>query len=141
MKINRAELLRHYRRDPRATRYWAVGTGTVAAAAIAARAPIDTGAMRSSIRYRRVTDAKGPVVRIEARPKYALYQEVGTGIYGPARRYITPKRARALSWVRNGKRHYAAKVRGVRPQRYFREGLHRTFGRSTVRYYGASRPR
>ncbi len=109
-------------------------------AAIQSAAPRQTGFLKMSMRTRTYPGARGPTVRYEALPDYALYQEVGTGIYGPRGRYITPKRAKMLSWINtNGDRLFAKKVRGVKPQRYFRKGLNATFGRRNVRYYGAAK--
>jgi hypothetical protein len=42
-----------------------------------------------------------------------------------------------LSWVdRSGDRVFAKRVRGVRPQHYFKRALEYLFGQQNVRYYG-----
>lgn len=60
---------------------------------------------------------------------YPLWQETGTGIYGPLKRYITPKRAAMLSWIdrETGDRRFAHKVRGTPSKHYFRDGLRSLF--------------
>lgn len=117
--------------------------------AISMRAPVDTGYLRYSFRTRHWVgphrtrtggNSVGPVVRYEAIPKHAIYTEVGTGLYGPLNRWITPKRAKYLSWVDKGtgQRVFAKRVRGQRPKRYFRRGLEATFGKRNVKYYGVT---
>lgn len=71
-------------------------------------APIDTGDLRRSIRSEdarmvRPTRATGRVVAWAA---YARFQHEGTGLYGPRRARIRPKRAKVL-------RFYWKKVRAV----------------------------
>ena len=129
-----------YRR-PAATKGWTDAAAHTGKAAIVALAPRETGFLKMNVRTRTFPGRKGPDVRYEAFPEYALYQELGTGLYGPRHRWITPKRARMLSWIdsRTGDRRFARRVRGVRPQRYFKRGLEATYGRRAVRYYGAGR--
>lgn len=45
--------------------------------------------------------------------KHAFFHEEGTGLFGPTRDYIRPRRARFLRWVEDGRVHFARKVRGV----------------------------
>lgn len=52
--------------------------------------------------------------------KYGSYVENGTGIYGPTGQPIKPVRAKALSWVSNGKRVFARSVKGMKPRYYMR---------------------
>jgi len=135
---------RNFKRDmntPAAARQWQDLTARLGEQTIAALAPVDSGHLRerieasrstrdASVRFRAPTDSDAP---------YALFQEVGTGIYGPLGRYITPKRAAMLSWVdKQGNRVFAKRVRGVRPQHYFKRGLEFLFGPTNVRYYGDS---
>jgi hypothetical protein len=84
-------------------------------------APIEHGFLRGSI------NTKGPVVtgtNVEASVgtnlDYARYQEEGTGIYGPKKTPITPKKGKLLVWTSGGKFFFARSVKGVRPKRYFR---------------------
>lgn len=135
---------RNFKREmntPAAAGDWQRLTARLGEQTIAALAPVDTGQLRqrieaevssrdASVRFRAPTDSDAP---------YALFQEVGTGIYGPLGRYITPKRAQMLSWVnQQGDRVFARRVRGVRPQHYFKRALEFLFGQRNVRYYGDS---
>ena len=53
---------------------------------------------------------------------YGLYLEVGTGIYGPKAKPITPKKARALRFkLKTGEQVFAKKVKGIPPQNIFKE--------------------
>jgi len=127
--------------SPQAAGRWQELTARLGEQTIASLAPVDSGQLRqrisaersardASVRFRAPTESDAP---------YAVFQEVGTGIYGPLGRYITPKRARMLSWVdKQGDRVFAKRVRGVRPQHYFKRGLEFLFGPRNVRYYGDS---
>lgn len=44
---------------------------------------------------------------------YPTWQNTGTGIYGPLKRVITPRRARVMTWVGPNGRVFAKSVRGV----------------------------
>ncbi|MEU0770638.1 hypothetical protein [Streptomyces albogriseolus] len=60
--------------------------------------------------------------------------EKGTGIYGPRRRRIYPRRARALRWEDGGQVHFAASIRGMEPQPFMKRALQiGTAGYGTVR--------
>ena len=92
-------------------------------------APADTGTLRE--RMEAVRSGENVYIKL---PFYGLYQELGTGIYGAQRRYITPRRARFLAWrvrakdkkmgkypgKRAGDWVFAKRVRGV-PARHFLE--------------------
>lgn len=127
---------------PQNSRNWSNQAANVGKQAIAAAAPLRTGFLKSTIRTRKFPGRIGPTVRYIAVPEYALWQEVGTGIYGPIGKHITPKQARLLSWIdaNSGERRFAKRVRGTPPKRYFRKGLNATFGSGRVVYYGAKGP-
>lgn len=57
--------------------------------------------------------------------EYAGFQEYGTGIYGPEKRPITPKRGKVLTWVDpdTGQRIFARAVRGVPPKRFMHRAI------------------
>lgn len=58
---------------------------------------------------------------------YAGYLEFGTGLYGPERRLIRPKKASVLAWQgKDGKMHFAKWVRGIRPKRVWERALANT---------------
>jgi hypothetical protein len=92
-----------------------------------AYAPVDQGPLRSSITADIQADEGRSEVRgrVESRLPYAIWQEEGTGIYGPRGVPIRPKRARFLRFIPKGGNDYvfARQVRGVRPQRYLRRAL------------------
>ncbi len=78
--------------------------------------PVDTGRLRNSW----TVEKQGTDWYVGTNLPYALYLELGTGIYGPKRRPIRPKRAKALHWVdRNtGKDVFATQVKGIKPRHY-----------------------
>jgi hypothetical protein len=51
------------------------------------------------------------------------YLENGTGLYGPRRRLITPRRARALRFQVGGEVVFARSVKGMRPQPFMKRSL------------------
>lgn len=86
-------------------------------------APIDQGILRGSIQQLPIAwsgnSATGVVSTGEL--KYAVWQEVGTGIYGPAHTPITPKTKKTLAWFSGGQWHFAKSVRGAKPH-WFMKG-------------------
>lgn len=89
------------------------------------KAPIWRGRLRGSI-FKKVEKVKNGewVGRIGSRLEYAPYQEYGTGLYGPFRRWIVPKRAKFLVFrSRSGKLVFAKRVRGSKPKRFMQKGL------------------
>lgn len=123
------------------TREWKAAAARAAVSAVAAAAPKETGFLTTRIEA--VPKAGEPAIRVRAGvgdPPYGLFQEVGTGLWGPLRRWITPKRAQLLSWIdpASGRRIFRARVPGVKPRRYFLTGLSAVVGRSNVAYYGDS---
>ncbi|MFJ8934025.1 HK97 gp10 family phage protein [Streptomyces sp. NPDC102364] len=90
-------------------------------------APVDDGPLRASITADvTVDEARGRVTgRVGSRLPYAIYQELGTGIYGPRGTPIRPKRGRFLVFTPKGASRpvFARQVRGSRPQRYLTRAL------------------
>ena len=96
---------------------------------------VDTGRFRASIHTTHPNKYK---IIVQDGVPYGIYHEIGTGIYGPRRDYIRPKRARALRFeVKEAKltkagRYkglnrrvvYAKKVKGIQPKRPFLKALH-----------------
>lgn len=74
-------------------------------------APVDKGQLRASINIRYLQDA----VVIATGVKHAIPVHEGTGIYGPRKAPIRPKRARVLAWRSGGRWHFARQVRGTKP--------------------------
>lgn len=81
-------------------------------------APVNTNILRGSISHK--VDEEKAVVGTNL--TYAPYQEMGTGIYGPRRQMITPKRSRFLRFKSGGQWVYARAVRGSRPRWYMKKG-------------------
>lgn len=85
---------------------------------------INTGYLRSSIHTQLITGAGAPYVVVGTNVWYAVLVHDGTGIYGPKGTYIVPKVAKALSWrVKGGKRIFALKVKGMRPNPFLKDAL------------------
>lgn len=108
-------------------------------------APVRFNRLRSSIHTRVIQAGDRIVAYIGTNVHYAPYVEFGTGLYGPRKRVIRPKRAKVLSWVTRGRgayvttrtgrtryasappgqRVFARSVRGMRPQPYLIPALKR----------------
>src|SRR5689334_15747309 len=94
-------------------------------------APVRSGRYRSSVT---VIPAQrhGNVIEGSVGPatNYAEAVEVGTGIYGPLHRPITPKRAKVLAFDIGGRKVFARSVKGMKGQfpvkRSFEENQART---------------
>ncbi|MDP9469054.1 MAG: hypothetical protein M3Q71_00085 [Chloroflexota bacterium] len=94
-------------------------------------APISSGHLRGSIQLeparRRGNTIEGSVGTVV---RYAVFQERGTGIYGPAGRPIRPRRAKMLRFKVGGRVVFAREVRGSRPRWYFRGAVEQNQGRT-----------
>jgi hypothetical protein len=93
---------------------------------------VDTGRLRSSIKVELVFRPEGQGVRVGTNLYYARYVHDGTGIYGPKKQVIKPKRAKAL--VFRSKLHgqksgkfagfvVVKSVKGMRPNPFLRDAL------------------
>lgn len=89
---------------------------------------VSSGRLRSSIQVQlRTVGGRGPVVRIGTNLSYARYVHDGTGLYGPKRKKITPKRAKALRF--KGKRFgksgiiFAHSVKGMHRNQFLKDAL------------------
>ena len=85
-------------------------------------APVDTGLLKNTIKV----DIKDDEIIITM-PEYSIYLEYGTGIFGPKRRPITPKEAKALKFSIGGKTVFAKSVKGMTPQPFIRPTFHQHF--------------
>lgn len=103
--------------------------------------PVDQGRLRSSLTMQMQTVDKLPAAVVGTNLEYGLYVHEGTGIYGPKRTVIRPKKARLLRWpvknnlyrvtggnrrYKNGKTAqyaYAPFVKGVQPRPFLRQAL------------------
>jgi hypothetical protein len=117
---------------------WQREVGELGATAISAAMPIETGNMRLLLDVSPFTDDEGrPAIRYTGRADYTGYVDQGTGLYGPLAKYITPKTAKALSWIGpGGKRITRAKVAGQRGQHFFYRGLRGFFNRVVEHPFG-----
>jgi hypothetical protein len=135
---------------PENSRAWQREAGLRGRSAISARAPRRFGTLANTIFVRYEYDGTTTRILYGSTRPYATYQEVGTGIYGPLKRYITPKRGLYLRWVDTsgspgrpggpeplGPVRFARKVKGTKPTRFMYWGLRDTFG-ANVRSYAAS---
>ena len=78
-----------------------------------------------------------------SRVGYARYVEEGTGLYGPRKRKITPKRAKVLAWKGGGSRltgqgpgagwRFARSVKGRKATPYLLPGAQKAVQRSGIR--------
>lgn len=86
---------------------------------------IDTGRLRSSISTQVVMRDGAPAVLVGTNVRYARWVHDGTGVYGPLRRRITPKRSKVLRFRPGGRGRYvyAKSVAGMRPNAFLRNAL------------------
>lgn len=93
---------------------------------------VDTGQTRSSVQVQPRSRAGTPFVRVGSGLKKARWIHDGTGIYGPHRQKIVPKRAQVLVFAsqkfgaRSGKFHgkvVVRSVKGMRPNRFLQAAL------------------
>jgi hypothetical protein len=101
---------------------------------IARRDLTKTANLERSIRLGTVTEKSAQVIAGgTSNVGYARYVEEGTGLYGPKKRRIVPRRARVLSWVGGGsrltgkgagsRRIFAMSVSGRKPTPYLVPGV------------------
>jgi hypothetical protein len=87
-------------------------------------APIDKGPLRNSIT---ITPAKVEGTKITGSVgtdiEHAAAQEGGSGIYGPTKQRIRPKRARVLAWKEGNRMRFATSVKGVKGRFYMKGSL------------------
>lgn len=83
---------------------------------------VRTGNTRSSINVRLLA-APSLRVRVGTNVWYAIYIHGGTGIYGPRKTPIRPKRAKALRFRINGQVIFAKSVKGMRKNQFLKDAL------------------
>lgn len=89
-------------------------------------APRRTGTLKRSIHMEVNPIAgkfTGKVVQDAGVAHYGVYQEMGTGIYGPTGQPITPKNGNFLVFNIGKKKVFARSVKGVKPKRYMRDAF------------------
>lgn len=118
---------------PENSRPWQREAGIEGRIAIQNLAPVKFGTLAGTLYVRsEYTDGTTYVYFASTRP-YAGFQEYGTGLYGPLKKYITPKRAKFLKWAdsTSGDVHYAKRVKGTPAVLYMFKGLDLVFGNAT----------
>lgn len=95
-------------------------------AAAKEKAPVDTSFLRKSIQYELKGTKGNRYATVGTNVKYAIYQEFGTGIYGPKRTPIVPKRARVLAFrTKDGHLVFTKQVKGSAPKKFMLTGIER----------------
>lgn len=90
---------------------------------------VDTGRLRAGIGTTRIRrEFRGVFVRgarIGTRVFYGRFVHEGTGIYGPRKQLIVPKRAKALRFKPKGGTGfvYVKSVKGMKPNRFLTDAL------------------
>ena len=100
-------------------------------------APERTGTLKKSIEIDD-RDLKNGIVKVghfstpeitvdttEGKGIYPLFVHLGTGLFGPRKRKITPKRAKVLRFRVGDKTVFAKSVRGQEPNPYLERGLNK----------------
>ena len=132
---------------PENSRAWQREAGIRGRAAISANAPVKYGTLAGTIFVRFGYDGVTTRVVYGSTRPYAAFQEHGTGIYGPLKRYITPRRGLYLRWVETspgqpggpgGNVRFAKKVRGSKPTLFMYRGLAETFGPANTKSYAST---
>jgi HK97 gp10 family phage protein len=82
-------------------------------------APVASGDLKNNIDLTPATQ-EGTTISgsVQTNSPHARFQEEGTGIYGPYKRYIRPKNASMLAWKKDGVWYRAKKVAGTKPRRF-----------------------
>lgn len=88
------------------------------------RAAHRTGTMQRSI----LTQVNYPNGQVSVDSPQGIYNETGTGIYGPNARPIVPKTAKVLAWKGPGGMIFAKKVNGMRAKPFFHPGVDAAMG-------------
>jgi hypothetical protein len=86
---------------------------------------VDTGHLRSSIRTQLRSVHPITVVRVGTNVRYARWVHDGTGLYGPRRRLIRPRRGKVLVFTPRGSTQqvFTRYVRGMRRNEFLRDAL------------------
>lgn len=98
-------------------------------------APARTGRLRGATGNHEILNYPEVRQRISSRTRYAWWVNKGTGIYGPRRRLIRPRRTGGvLRWRgADGRIVFATKVRGMRPRRYLVTAVKLVIGKTPRR--------
>ena len=102
-------------------------------------APVDTGLLRSSLTDSVEGAGLSTTGRVGTTVKYATFQELGTGIYGPNNAPIRPVNAQYLAFkTKDGLWIRAREVKGSRAKQYLQKGLAEVVGHlQDIKDFGA----
>ncbi|GAA2685429.1 hypothetical protein [Nonomuraea recticatena] len=86
---------------------------------------VDSGFARSQVYHLVFPYATRMVGRAGSYAHYSAYLDIGTGIYGPSGKPITPKRAKVLAFTPKGSNVvvFAASVKGIKGDRWLRRAF------------------
>jgi hypothetical protein len=87
--------------------------------------PVDKGGLKGSIRTEMVTRNGAPAAKVGSRAFYARWVHEGTGIFGPHKQRIFPKRAKVLRFMPKGSATfiYRYSVAGQKGVKYLKDAL------------------
>lgn len=86
--------------------------------------PSDSGTLRDSIKVQVRRQGNQTVGIVEATAKHAMWVHQGTGLYGPHRQRIRPKRAKFLHWTdKGGQEWFRRSVRGMKGRPFLTDAL------------------
>ncbi len=93
------------------------------------KSPVAKGTLRGSIQIQPMT-RRGNTIEgsVGTSLGYAIWQEQGTGIYGPANRPIRPRNGKMMVFTVGGKKVFARSVKGTKPKWYMRGSLEQNAG-------------
>ena len=127
---NEKKLLKKIRQNPEVFgRNFQTGLKKIGAIALTEsfkRTPADTGRLRSSLNLevRPLEVSVKPDFGSRKELEYAGYVHDGTGVYGPRKKPIRPKRKKVLRFkTREGNWVSVRQVKGQRPQPFFKEAM------------------
>lgn len=120
IKFNNAEVQRVLNGPNGNVRKYLIKKAIIVTARAKAQVGVETGALKKSIGWRYGRGVAGPYVEIGSRLRHAYLHHEGTRPH-----FITPKKARVLSFSSRGQVIYTHRVKhpGTRPNRYLTDNL------------------
>lgn len=70
-----------------------------------------------------ISGPESSVITISNDTSYLPFIERGTGLYGPHHAWVVPKHARMLVWMSQGRKIFAKKTRGMKPQPFVKDAI------------------
>jgi hypothetical protein len=88
-------------------------------------APVDKGGLKGSIRTEMITRNGLPVAKVGSRAFYARWVHEGTGVFGPYKQRIFPRRAKMLRFMPKGSGTFIFRysVAGQKGVKYLKDAL------------------